>query len=105
MRRNEIVGAPLFRDAAWDMLLELYVAHERQQDLSVSSLCYASGVPQTTALRQLTRLEKFGLITREGDKTDNRRWFVRPTGKAIAGIGTIAGMLVDHVELLGAESD
>lgn len=57
-RRNEMIGHALFRDPAWDMLLDLYSAHESGDRLSVSALCYASGVPPTTALRHLERLEK-----------------------------------------------
>jgi hypothetical protein len=34
------------------MLLELFAAHESGRCVSISSLCYASGVPPTTALRQ-----------------------------------------------------
>lgn len=90
LRRNQLMGAPLFRDPAWDMLLELFVAHETGRKLSVSSLCYSSGVPPTTALRQLARLEKHGFVKREGDQTDNRRCFVLATPKTIAGIATIA---------------
>ena len=100
MRRNEIFGAPLFRDPAWDMLLELFVANERGVCLSVSSVCYASGVPMTTALRQLTRLEEQGLIEREGDRGDNRRCFVRPTARAIAGMERTAAMIFDQSQLL-----
>src|SRR3546814_1843272 len=43
----------LFRsDPAWDMLLDLYLAAERNtRPVSISSLCIASAVPATTALR------------------------------------------------------
>jgi len=95
MRRNELLGAPLFRDPAWDMLLELFAAHESGREVSVSSLCYASGVPPTTALRQLQRLEKHGLLTRHGDSQDNRRCFIKPTAKAVAGVATAAAMMLD----------
>ena len=61
------------------MLLELFVAHQGGRQVSVESLCHASGVPATTALRHLSLLEKHGLITRDGDAQDNRRWFIRPT--------------------------
>lgn len=96
MRRNDVVGAPLFRDPAWDMLLALFSAHGRGRKVSVSSLCYASGVPLTTALRQLSRLEEHGMVVREGDRNDSRRDFVRPTEKAIAGISSIAELLIEE---------
>lgn len=102
MRRNDLIGAPLFRDPAWDMLLELYSAHQQGRELSVSSLCYASGVPQTTALRQLARLEEHGLITRSGDSNDNRRYIVSPTGKALDGIAAAARLLLEESHLATA---
>ena len=95
LRRNELLGAPLFRDPAWDMLLELFAAHENGRKLTVSSLCYASGVPLTTALRQIQRLEQHGLVTRSGCSVDNRRCFVQPTARALAGVGTAAAMFLD----------
>jgi DNA-binding MarR family transcriptional regulator len=107
MRRNELIGAPLFRDPAWDMLLELFAAHESGRKVTVSSLCYASGVPPTTALRQLQRLEKHGLVTRHGDRKDNRRWYVDPTGKAVEAVASMAAMLLEQslaVDALAAEA-
>jgi DNA-binding MarR family transcriptional regulator len=89
LKRNELFGAPLFRDPSFDMLLELFAVHQRGEEISVTSLCYASGVPATTALRHLGQLEKHGLIMRDGDERDQRRSHVWPTAKAIAGIEAI----------------
>lgn len=102
MRRNELFGAPLFRDPAWDMLLELYVADECGRTVSVSSLCYASGVPPSTALRQVARLEQHGLIERRLDEEDDRRWFVQATPKALAAVETAAAMVLDRTHLFQA---
>ena len=96
MKRNTLVGAQLFRDPAWDMLLELFVAHQRSKKLSVSSLCYSSGVPLTTALRQLRRLEAHGLVVREGDGEDTRRCYVEPTPRALEAVAAVATMLIDN---------
>jgi DNA-binding MarR family transcriptional regulator len=81
------------------------VAYEQGNDLSVSSLCYASGVPATTALRHIQRLEEHGLIEREGDRLDNRRLFVRPTEKAILGLEDAVAMLMDHVAKFDEPND
>ena len=105
IRRNELLGAPLFRDPAWDMLLELYVAHEQGRDISISSLCYASGVPASTALRHVQRLEEHGLVEREGDRSDNRRLFVRPTEKAVRGIDAAVAMLMEHASKFSEQRD
>ena len=97
MKRNEALGLHIFRDPAWDMLLDLFAAHERGQKLSVSSLCCGSGVPQTTALRTVQRLEKQGVIEREGDPHDLRRSWVRATPKALSGVATMAGLFAEAV--------
>ncbi|MBC9033480.1 MarR family transcriptional regulator [Sphingomonas sp. JC676] len=76
MRRNEALGIPVFRDPAWDMLLDLLVASEEGRRVSVTSLCHASGVPTTTALRHVERLDELGLIDRTADPSDKRRFWV-----------------------------
>ena len=86
MKRNTVIGAPLFRDPSFDMLLELFAIDQRGLRISVSSLCCAAGVPMTTALRHLHQLERYGLLVREGDLHDNRRSYVRPTSKTIAAL-------------------
>jgi DNA-binding MarR family transcriptional regulator len=96
LRRNKLLGANLFRDPAWDMLLELFVSEQNGKKISVSSLCLASGVPPTTALRHLQRLEAHHMIYREGDKSDDRRCWVRPTAKAMDGIERAATLLAEQ---------
>ena len=103
-KRNGLVGAELFRDPAWDMLLELFVAHHQSKRLSVSSVCYSSGVPLTTALRQLQRLEDHGLVSREGDHKDNGRCYLAPTPKAIEAGAATTSMRIDHFLALHAEA-
>ncbi|WHO37842.1 hypothetical protein PMI04_014870 [Sphingobium sp. AP49] len=72
-RRNQILGANLMRDPAWDMLLDLVAAHGQEQDLCVTALCLGSGAPMTTALRQLDRLEQLGFLIRRPHPHDRRR--------------------------------
>jgi hypothetical protein len=74
--RGEALGAGLFADPAWDMLLALFAAAERGEALSVSRLCAAAEVPQTTALRWLEQLERGRLIARAADAADARRTLV-----------------------------
>jgi DNA-binding MarR family transcriptional regulator len=100
LRRNSLVEASIFRDPAWDMLLELYAADHKGKQLSVSSLSYGSGVPLSTALRQLNRLESHGLITRSGDRSDNRRSIAQPTDKARAVVATTVRDLIDNFQSL-----
>lgn len=97
LKRNEIMGAPLFRDPAWDMLLDLFVSDERGDQVSMVALALASGVPQSTALRTIQRLEEQGLIVREGDPDDLRRSWVRATPEVLSGIATMAGLFAEAV--------
>lgn len=75
-RRRRFVNGDLFADPAWDMLLELFASLLEQRPVSVSKLCHASGVPDTTALRWIRRLEEEHLVVRTPDASDARRVFV-----------------------------
>lgn len=77
-----MMGADLFADPAWDMLLDLYASEIEKHDISVSSACLAAGVPNSTALGWLVKLEKRGLLTRLRDPADGRRTFLRLTPNA-----------------------
>ena len=81
--RGEIFGAELFADPAWDLLLELYLAHLEQRRLSVSALFKAGGQPATTNLRWLAKLERDGLAERVNDKLDARRIWVSLSPKGV----------------------
>jgi hypothetical protein len=74
-RRREFRDG-LFADPVWDMLLDLFIARAKGKPISVTSLCIASCVPTTTALRWLKNLEDNGEIVRHGDPHDGRRYFV-----------------------------
>jgi DNA-binding MarR family transcriptional regulator len=82
-RRSKFFNPRLFADPAWDMLLELYAAELAERRVSVSSLCLASGVPATTALRWLTAMQKEKLVVRENDPLDGRRIFVKLSATGI----------------------
>ena len=74
--REAIVGSGLFADPAWDMLLDLAAAHAEGKRISVTSLCIASTVPPTTALRYIDALLNEGLIVRVRDQVDRRRTLI-----------------------------
>jgi DNA-binding MarR family transcriptional regulator len=72
----------LFGEPAWDMLVDLFIAAEQQKNISISSLCVAAAVPQTTALRWIAILESQGLVKRTADKSDARRVHIALTSTA-----------------------
>jgi DNA-binding MarR family transcriptional regulator len=80
-KRETVFGGALFGEPAWDILLELYAAQLTCQDVPVSSICEASAVPPTTALRWVVRLEKEGWVQRRRDHSDARRSLVELTAE------------------------
>lgn len=81
--RSRFFSDELFADPAWDMLLDLTAATAEHRRISVTSLCLASGVPPTTALRWIAQMEIAGLVERQGDSTDRRRAFISLSDAAI----------------------
>ena len=84
--RDKFFPKGLFEDPCWDMLLDLMANHLRGRRISVSSLCMASGVAQTTALRRISELHDRGLVRRIADEKDGRRVFVELTEQGIAAL-------------------
>lgn len=80
--RAKYFGAEFFADPAWDMLLDLTAARAEHARVSVSSLCIASGVPPTTALRWIGQMTEAGLFERQEDETDRRRAFITLSDRA-----------------------
>jgi hypothetical protein len=80
--RARFFEGELFADPAWDMLLDLTAAKAEHSRVSVTSLCIASGVPPTTALRWIGQMTEAGLLQRVEDETDRRRAFITMTDKA-----------------------
>lgn len=74
----------LFGEPAWDIMLFLMAEGARNNLVSITSACYASGAPLTTALRKIAKLERFGLAARFADPFDGRRQYLRLTQKGEA---------------------
>lgn len=83
---NALMGGRIMSDPKFEMLLELFVAEHEGERRSVSDLCFSADAPQTTGLRHIEKLEQDGFVRREPDPRDRRRWWVEPTGRAIAGV-------------------
>lgn len=75
LRSRHLPGLAL-GEPAWDMLLDLSVAHFWRRETSVTSLCIAADVPSTTALRWISSMTKAGLIERRACQRDGRRSFL-----------------------------
>ena len=73
----------LFGEPGWDILLDLFIARKTRAALQVSSVCAGAGVPSTTILRWIARLEREGLLSRTADQDDARRRYVSLTSKGL----------------------
>lgn len=76
-RRSQFLPDAVFQDPQWMMALDLFIASEEGREVSVSSLCCASGVPPTTALRHIRYLQEQGIFERISHPNDKRISLVR----------------------------
>lgn len=84
--RARFFSEELFADPAWDILLDLTESRLEGREISISSLCLASGVPPSTALRWIKSMTDEGMLVRRADPTDGRRFIVEmsePTAMAM----------------------
>lgn len=69
----------LFRDSAWDMMLELFISEGEGGVLYVKHIMLASGESAAAAMRRIDRLHEADFIKRIPDPLDQRRVIVRLT--------------------------
>ena len=96
--RGRFFDGELFADPAWDILLDLTAARAEHLRVSVTSLCIASGVPPTTALRWIGQMTDAGLLLRVDDEADRRRAFIALSDKS-------ADAMARYFHELGASGD
>lgn len=74
--RSRVLPADLFAEPAWDMLLDLFIQRSNGRRVTITSLCIASGVPSTTALRWISGLMESDLVTRVESQRDRRKAYI-----------------------------
>jgi len=65
--RDDLLGPDLFGEPVWNILLNLFVAHEEGRAITPDELCAQADVPKATAQRWIGTLEREGRITRKAD--------------------------------------
>ena len=93
--RDQFFPSEMFADPAWDILLILYWSDYAQQRMSISSVCAASGVPSTTALRWIETLRSAGLVLKTRHPTDARVQWIGLTADANAKLDQYFNGLLD----------
>ena len=97
--RDRHFGQELFADPAWDMLLDLYIQRCKGHRVSITSICNASFVPATTALRWLAIIQDRGWVSRESDPNDRRRVYVGLTREGEVAIAQYLTSAARHIRL------
>ena len=99
--RDRFFDSAMFADPAWDILLDLTAARSEHVRVSVTSLCIASGVPPTTALRWIGQMVEAGLLERVEDEADRRRAFIALSDSAADAMARYFAELGKSAEKLG----
>ena len=99
--RDKVFGGDPFGDPAWNLLLDLYVAHHEQTLISLSSACIAAGVPQSTGLRLISLLRARDLLQRQQDTIDRRKSYLSLTENGRVKVETALDLAVRSDRRLG----
>lgn len=71
--RERLIGAVLFCEPVWEMVLQLFIAQEEGERLTISQTCMASAAPPGAALRWLSALAAEGKVVRRSDPGGDRK--------------------------------
>lgn len=82
-RRDALFPDGLFGEPAWDLLLAMLIARDRNQAMILCKAYKAAGVTDTTGRRLLDRMEADGLITRRRAPRSRKMRIVELTDLAI----------------------
>ena len=81
--RERIFGSILAADPAWDILLDLFIAHGDDKKVTVQSAAAATSVPEATVLRCIAHLVEAKLLARQPNPGDSRNIYLMLTDRAM----------------------
>ena len=93
-QRDEVLGADLFADPMWDLMLDLYASAAEGERVSVSHACVASRAPSSSALRYIKEMTTKGLVVRDDCRTDARKVYVRLSDKTRIAMGDLLSRMM-----------
>lgn len=88
-QRSKHLSQEFLGEPAWEMLLELFIQFAGGATVSTKSLCLASGLADTSALRMIDRLEAAGLLERSQSHVDKRITLVGLSKQGVTAVGMI----------------
>lgn len=87
-RRQRFLPDEFLGEPAWEILLELFTQFAGGAKVSTKSLCLVSGVPDTTAMRLIDRMEDASLVQRTSSDVDKRVTLVELTRQGVIAVGS-----------------
>jgi DNA-binding MarR family transcriptional regulator len=93
--RNHFLPQKVLGDAAWDILLTLYLGWCENRMTAVNPLADATAAPKTTVLRWTVALSELGLVSRITNTDDRRITEVSLTADGLAAIDGYLSALYD----------
>lgn len=104
-KRRKFVDLEIYGEAAWSILLDLYINRVLGKNTSVTSACIASEVPPTTALRYIALLEAEGLVISTGAENDHRVRWLKLTPLAVSAVERYLVAKADYAEVIKHQGD
>jgi len=101
---SKVMPKNLFKDSAWDIMLELYLGAIEGGVIYVKQMIIASGERPATAIRIIARLEESGFIERNGDDLDQRRVIVNLTSRGRQAMELLLTGISEHPDSLSQGS-
>lgn len=82
--RERIFGPGLVANPAWDILLDLFLAHAEDREVTVFGVCASTTVDEWTVVRWIANLVEAKLVTRQSTAADPRSIKLTLTDQGLA---------------------
>jgi DNA-binding MarR family transcriptional regulator len=94
----------VFRDSAWDILIELFIAEQEGRKVCLKEVAAIAGESATGSVRRIDELEDAGLICRRPDQSDRRRTTLLLSSAGYEGMRYMIDQLFDERAYMTVET-
>ena len=97
LERDEYIPSEILGEPGWSLLLDLFIAHHEQRLVNSSGACFGAGLPQTTGLRWLDKLDIAGLIVRHPHPRDTRFVMIELSPEGVRRMTAVLSRMVSRI--------
>lgn len=97
LERDEYLPAEILGEPGWSLLLDLFVAHHEGRLVNSSGACFGAGLPQTTGLRWLDKLEAAELIVRHPHPEDTRFVMIEMSAEGLRRMAAVLSRMLSRI--------